>query len=351
MTTFANTSSYRKTFTCTNPDIDGEDFCKTRSLSFVRQGDGYVYVSEKGQVESLGDSEKPSFDIEESKSASLAKVKELILAGGAGAGRAEAFFDSLKKEDDKPLVECDGTIKVIRSSYSESSTRPSCDYSLTLTNDIKFSGCDSNSKVSCHESISSDGCYNMKTKSCTFEGEGPKFSGGEYHALNNAVKAYQANKESIVEQPEEGDYSNYPISTQFNKNYMEGTVDFTVQFSESPIYAQQDNGFKQESVQTSVSPSWESKIYFNALNLYNNFDKDIITQDGIIQPETKNISVKLVGDGTTASQDGGDGFFTAACEHALVSLEESTPLFWNSLSYSYTIDPAPTLTIQAQLVE
>lgn len=347
------TSTYTQTFTSTNPTIDGEDdLAQMRSLSFARQGDNWIYVSERGTIEGLGNQAGPSNKTQKQiKSASAYATSLIKGTEPAAVERLETFFGSLKKIKDKPLVtDGAGDTKIIRTNLTTSSLSPEVQYELTLTNDIKFSG-SSGAREIISTTQGNDSCYDEKTLTAQYIGVGPQYSGGRYIARDEAEKEYKRRRPELLATGAAYDLSEKPISSSLSQNALAGEISYITTYSDNPIYDEQSLGYKVYEKTTSTRDAYDSKNYFPILNLYENHDKNIIAQDGLSHPTITTYTLKLVGDGLSKSQTGADDFFTLGLGDAETYFDGFTPAtFWRSINYQYSIDPFPSLSITLEAV-
>ena len=153
-------------------------------------------------------------------------------------------------------------------------------------------------------------------------------------------------------------FSPRPISSSRSDQKGQGTVTLGYNYSQDPIYARNDEGFKVYSENVSRNPSYDSKIYFPALNLYTADDnkKDIIAQDGATINELLNVDLSIMGDGFTYSVVGGtaedpkDTFWPAVLGEAKTALNTYSCSFWRNLEYSYTGERGQNMNIRAEAV-
>jgi hypothetical protein len=348
------TSTYTQTFTSTNPTIDGEsDLAQMRSLSFARQGDNWIYVSEKGTVEALGSQGGPSNQTQtQIKSASSYATTLIKGTETAAVDRIEAFFGNLKKNKDKPLVtDKAGKTKIIRTNLTTSNLSPEVQYELTLTNDIKFSG-SSGAREIISTSDSNDSCYEQKTLTAQFIGVGPQYSGGNYVARDEAEKEYKVRRPELLATGKGYGLSDKPISSTLSQNALAGEISYVTTYSDNPVYDKQDLGYKVYEKTTSTRDAYKAKNYFPVLNLFEIGDeKNIIAQSGLSHPKITTYTLKLVGDGLTQSQKESDDFFTLSLGDAESYFNGFTPpSYWRSINYQYSIDPFPSLSITLEAV-
>ena len=351
-------SSYTETFTSTNPGLDSaDDNAATRSLTFNR-GAKWVYVSEKGAVESMGNNQGTTNNNNPAKEGAAAYVNGLLEGSDtAGRDRVVAFFNELKNGKDKDLIkDCDGNPKIIRTTLTTSSLSPSIEYELTLTNDIQYSGC-SGATVTQSQGTSLVNCYLSNDLQVEYKGLGPRYSGGKYVAYEGAKKKYKEEKEDFLAEGAALGLSDKPISEDLNTNRLAGTVVYKTAYSNDPIFDEQDEGYKQYSTSTNIRHSYDSKNYFNVLNLWELAGEDVIAQGGINYPTITSYSLTLIGDGRLKGQIMGrlgtefDPFFEKAIEDAKVYFDGKTAAcYWKKATYNYSIDPAPALTITMEAV-
>ena len=347
------TSTYTQTFTSTNPTIDGEDdLAQMRSLSFARQGDNWVYVSERGTIEGLGSQAGPSNATQKQvKSASDYATSLIKGTEPAAVERLEAFFGDLKKNKDKPLVTGGaGETKIIRTNLTSSNLSPEIQYELTLTNDIKFSG-SSGAREIVSTSEGHDSCYGQKTLTVQYIGVGPRYSGGRYVARDEAEKEYRKRRPELLATGAAYGLSEKPISSSLNQNALAGEISYVTTYSNNPIYDEQELGYKVYEKTTSTRDAYDAKNYFPVLNLFEDHDKNIIAQSGLSHPAVTTYTLKLVGDGLARSQTASDDFFTLSLGDAETYFDALVPAtFWRSINYQYSIDPFPSLNITLEAV-
>lgn len=356
-------SSYTQTFTSTNPDLDSaDDNAATRSLNFSRGGK-WVYVSEKGSVESMGNNQGTTNNNAPSKASASEYVNGLLDGSDQdGVDRISAFFEQLKNGKDKDLVEnCDGDgnpngePKIIRTNLTTSSLSPVIEYELTLTNDIQYSGCGASATETQGTTLSN--CYYSTDLQVEYKGVGPRYSGGKYAAYEEAKEKYKEEKADFLQKGEDLGYSKYPISESLNTNKLGGTIVYKTSYSNDPIFDEQEEGYKQYSTSTNTRHGYDSLNYFNVLNLWELTKEDVIAQAGINYPTITSYSLTMVGDGRLKGQIVGaagtkaDPFFEKAIVDATTYFAGKTAAcFWKKATYNYSIDPTPTVTITMEAV-
>lgn len=345
-----NTVSYTETFESSNPDAD-DGVAYQRSSTFARDTNNVVSVKEEGEVEDLGSLGSPSWLL---GGGAGAVVDDLLKPEGDAVTRLQAFFTDLKSDVDEPLAVENGYPKVVFTSKGINNLTSTVSYSLVLSNDPTLTG-GTGFTYSRTTSTNKEGCWISKNYTMNYKGNGPTYQSGIYVAWKQAVSGASGHWRR---RPTLAGFSPRPISSSRSDQKAQGTVTLGYNYSQDPIYARNDEGFKVYSENVSRNPSYDSKIYFPALNLYTADDnkKDIIAQDGATINELFTVDLSIMGDGFTYSVVGGtaedpkDTFWPAVLGEAKTALNTYSCSFWRNLEYSYTVEPGQNINIRAEAV-